>query len=84
MLLSSVTAFVPLGRLHYERSQRHEDIGLLHNLGTYFGHLIASKKRFLIGAVAHFHINNIILATDGFRWGDRLRGKRLERAKKAG
>ena len=73
-----------MGRRNYERSQRNEDIGLLHNLGTHLGHMIPDNKRFLISAVAHFYINDIVLATDGFRRGDRFRCERLQGSKKPG
>ena len=84
MTLSCFVAVVLSGRLNHERSQSHEDIGLLNNLGTHLGHMIPSTKRFLIGAVANFHIDDIVLATDGFRRRDRFGLERLKGSKKPG
>jgi hypothetical protein len=46
--------------------------------------MIPNKKRVLIGAVTYFHIDDIVLATDGFRRRDRFGLERLKGAKKPG
>jgi hypothetical protein len=72
MILSCFIAVVLSGRLKHERRQSHEDIGLLNNLGTHLGHTVPRKKRVFIRAITYFHIDDIILVTDGFRRRDRL------------
>ena len=84
MTLSCFIAVVLSGRLNHERRQSHEDIGLLNNLGTHLGHMVPRKKRFFIGAVTYLHIDDIVLATDGFRRRDRFGCERLKGSKKPG